>query len=503
MPSHRDNTLLATTSQNGTQSAAGKRIELQNYEDCLGVAAPGTNPASFVAANVGLATVAAGNRLLFIDGTAGIYVATSATAAVLSNTGADAVRQGTKVKITGLSSGPVEYWQTAATGSGTAVFAPAGSSVSLGTASGTKAAASGQTTVLTIPIPAATELEIIVSFSAGNLESSTVVHDSLSGDYIVKARRIGTAAPVISVNVPASNFTSTSGANAWTPTVAVSSNNLIVELTGDAANDYYYSVSAEQAASKPVASYPISADPLVALVAAVVAEPLGLLLLPDRGMTPSSPTEGVLITDWADQSGAGLNLHTTKITPNIPSYHLDGSGKKCIKFVSAGGETKQEYTILAGLGGAGTDHTFSWRTAATNAGVSSSEFLFSSADGSAFTISMNADPAGWAAAGTHLTVWSAGTYVDFGVTPSGKHDYELQLNHTTGHAQLWIDGVLVSGTRNYTAITLPTGMVLGGYAAGGYGYNGLIYGIRYFAGLGTSQGRAAWIALMNNLSGAT
>jgi hypothetical protein len=75
-----------------------------------------------VAANVGLATVAAGNRLLFIDGVQGIYIATSATAATLSNTGADAVQLGKKVKVTTTTSGPVEYWQTAATGSGTAVF---------------------------------------------------------------------------------------------------------------------------------------------------------------------------------------------------------------------------------------------------------------------------------------------------------------------------------------------------------------------------------------------
>jgi hypothetical protein len=44
------------------------------------------------------------------------------TTATLSNTGADSVQQGKKLKVTGLSSGPVEYWQTAATGAGTAAF---------------------------------------------------------------------------------------------------------------------------------------------------------------------------------------------------------------------------------------------------------------------------------------------------------------------------------------------------------------------------------------------
>ncbi len=119
----------ATTTTQGLQSAQGKRIEQQNYEDCAGQVANSAtfNPASFVAADVGLTAVAAGTRLFCQTAggscVAGIYVATSATAATLSNTGADSVRQGAKIKVTGLSSGPVEYWQTAATGSGTAVFA--------------------------------------------------------------------------------------------------------------------------------------------------------------------------------------------------------------------------------------------------------------------------------------------------------------------------------------------------------------------------------------------
>ena len=115
----------ATTSASGTQSAQGKRIEQQNYEDCAGQVANSAtfNPASFVAADVGLTTVTAGTRLFCQTAggscVAGVYVATSATAATLSNTGADSVQQGKKLKVTGLSSGPVEYWQT---GSATAVF---------------------------------------------------------------------------------------------------------------------------------------------------------------------------------------------------------------------------------------------------------------------------------------------------------------------------------------------------------------------------------------------
>ena len=110
-------------------TAAEGRVIAQSYEDCAGqVTNPATfNPASFVAADVGLTTVAAGTRLFCQTAggscVAGVYVATSATAATLSNTGADSVQQGKKLKVTGLSSGPVEYWQTAATGSGTAVFA--------------------------------------------------------------------------------------------------------------------------------------------------------------------------------------------------------------------------------------------------------------------------------------------------------------------------------------------------------------------------------------------
>ena len=118
---------LATTTTPGLQSAQGKRIELQNYEDCAGqvVNSATWNPASFVAADVGLTTVAAGTRLFCQTAggscVAGVYVATSATAATLSNTGADSVRQGAKLKVITTTSGPVEYWQTAATDA-TAVF---------------------------------------------------------------------------------------------------------------------------------------------------------------------------------------------------------------------------------------------------------------------------------------------------------------------------------------------------------------------------------------------
>ena len=78
------------------------------------------NPASFVPADVGATTVVAGDRILQPGGSApGPYVATSATTATLSNTGADAVVLNKRVNV-----GSATYIQTAATGAGTAVFAP-------------------------------------------------------------------------------------------------------------------------------------------------------------------------------------------------------------------------------------------------------------------------------------------------------------------------------------------------------------------------------------------
>lgn len=100
------------------------------YPDCLYlVTNPATwNPATFTPSEIGASDPPSVNdRILCATAgnlcPAGIYPATSGTAAVISNTGADAVREGARVRVIRAPGNP-EYVQTAATGAGTAVFEP-------------------------------------------------------------------------------------------------------------------------------------------------------------------------------------------------------------------------------------------------------------------------------------------------------------------------------------------------------------------------------------------
>ena len=120
---------VATTSVAGFQSAQGKRIEQQSYENCkyqLNAAAiAGFNPATTSAADWDGATagaawtadVAAGVRLLN-QSTGVIYTLTTAT--TCTATGETAL-YGALLDVPG-SAGAPTYRQTAATGAGTAVF---------------------------------------------------------------------------------------------------------------------------------------------------------------------------------------------------------------------------------------------------------------------------------------------------------------------------------------------------------------------------------------------
>jgi lysophospholipase L1-like esterase len=91
-----------------------------NYPDCKYLATNSVTSLDSVTIDTS-PTLAAGDRALFpIAGTyCGIYVYSGTAWVVDPNF---VIIQGGKVKVTNTSTGPVEYWQTAATGSGTAVF---------------------------------------------------------------------------------------------------------------------------------------------------------------------------------------------------------------------------------------------------------------------------------------------------------------------------------------------------------------------------------------------
>lgn len=228
---------VATSAGDGLQTAQGKRIEQQNYEACLYLVQNTAtwDPTNFVAADVGATAVVAGNRILCPGGVQGIYVATSPTAAAISNTGADSVRKNARVNV-----GSDTWIQT---GTVTAAFAPTEKGgVYFQSDNAPLAIGSGVATLITIPIATNTKNVVDITWDAydglGNI---------VSGTQSVTVNR-GSGSPSIPAggNVVGSDFVdmTTAFATPWAPTAEISGNNLIVKLTASNASSVIPAVSA-------------------------------------------------------------------------------------------------------------------------------------------------------------------------------------------------------------------------------------------------------------------
>ena len=135
---YQDPSLLATSSANGVMSESDKAklnsinldgyaawLTTQFYKSCQYVATTAVSSLATLSVALDLAgnTLVSGDRALcpYAGTICGIYVYSGSSWAADPNF---SVIEGAKVTVTTTSAGPVEYWQTAATGSGTAVFGP-------------------------------------------------------------------------------------------------------------------------------------------------------------------------------------------------------------------------------------------------------------------------------------------------------------------------------------------------------------------------------------------
>lgn len=314
-------------------------------------------------------------------------------------------------------------------------------------------AASGTHAVITVPIAANTDTEVVIDWHC--YDGTTT--NRVLGQTVVNVAR-ATGAPTIVSQVPGASYSDTTagGSGPWNPIAAVNGNNLEVSLTADPNNQIIPRVVA-YARSRNTSDAPAAVDPIVAARSALHATAPAIELYADVGRDPSSATPGTVVTALADQSGNG---HNATVSGSV-TYTPNASSKPALKFPASGGRI-----AFSGAIAASQSHTFAWRYKLGDAvGAAVEILLASNTSPAAMFVTINWTTGATTGVIRYSNVDSTG--YDLGVVPdAGMHDYTLVIDNANTRATLYIDGVAqtpVTITAGKNAWAIPA--IGGSYAS--------------------------------------
>jgi len=341
---------------------------------------------------------------------------------------------------------------------------------------------SGTSTLWSRAIGESTDIEADVRAST----FSTASGKRWTGTLTCTAKRTGAGA--LTITSQAASVPWILDDSLWSPVFDTSGNSLRFRITADA------TASIVPRGSVTFREVVTSSDPAIpalpAARAAVVADGYSMLYFADTGLTPSTPSVGTDITAWADQSGN--NRHLAAAAGDQPKYGLDGSWPYLDMTQAVGAFMNCAGAPAPAVG----DMVFRWTIEKTDNGTASIEII--SAMGSFWIFLHNGSTN--LSSGTNIALPNVGTVGALAACPTGKHDIELRLTHSTLIATLYVDGVL-AGTKSYTDFT-PTIAPTLGYTGSANQPNMHIYAWGFKAGAGTDAEMNRWLAFSQLAFGA-
>lgn len=319
-----------------------------------------------------------------------------------------------------------------------------------------------------VPVSTLVQIEIDAAFSAAGSKI-------FSGTLIGSAKRIGSGA--LSIDAQALAAGTVLSDSLWNPQLIANGNSLEFHITADS----LYEINPRGAVR--ITATDMSGDASVSALAlaraVVLADAPTILLYSDVGTTPSTPSDGTLITGWADQSGNGHdyvaasgNEATYRVPSRLEMLLATGVSYTCTDAMSSGSVT------------------YRWRM--KPAVPATHGILFQRHDAPHQVIVSSG--ATWNSDGSNIFIIVDGTSRLLGTQLAGMHDYEIRLDDSTHTAQLFVDGI-GQDTISISTMSINAYTPFVGYNNTSYGPAADFYGVSISVGVGTNDEMNHWIAM--------